>query len=355
MFLSLLAEYFIRFDNDQSYKSSDFDIPASKVKKVKEAKSSRKSILTSDRLRDKCLKGTCIRCNSFCSSTLFTIMHITYTTKKKVPVRQYIRAFELGLDRLRDSACAVRKDAITLIIYMVLNNPYLVMDSTRIQFEESLIRSLNKSICKAITQAFVKIYFDVVPTVSSPHISLHQVRAIIRALKGGMFSEELCFEEIFKQLIEGKKIATEPVTKALWKFYKAPSNDNTDVIADKILSFIIENGIKPKQFHLSKPHRLFEILANIIISTFHDVFSSTMDTNDGIGAKLGGLFKIATSSRSQPLSIESMYSQNAGNDNNQYQLSQHHFQTNANSALMLVQFFNCVSTICIERKDKQCH
>ncbi|CAF1174430.1 unnamed protein product [Rotaria sordida] len=219
----------------------------------------------------------------------------------------------------------------------------------------SLIRSLNKSICKAITQAFVKIYFDVVPTVSSPHISLHQVRAIIRALKGGMFSEELCFEEIFKQLIEGKKIATEPVTKALWKFYKAPSNDNTDVIADKILSFIIENGIKPKQFHLSKTHRLFEILANIIISTFHDVFSSTMDTNDGIGAKLGGLFKIATSSRSQPLSIESMYSQNAGNDNNQYQLSQHHFQTNANSALMLVQFFNCVSTICIERKDKQCH
>lgn len=49
--------------------------------------------------------------------------------QKKVPVRQYIRAFELGLDRLRDSACAVRKDAVTLIMYMVLNNPYFVVVS----------------------------------------------------------------------------------------------------------------------------------------------------------------------------------------------------------------------------------
>ena len=49
--------------------------------------------------------------------------------QKKVPVRQYIRAFELGLDRLRDSACAVRKDAVTLIMNMVLNNPYFVVVS----------------------------------------------------------------------------------------------------------------------------------------------------------------------------------------------------------------------------------
>lgn len=72
--------------------------------------------------------------------------------QKKVPVRQYIRAFELGLDRLRDSACAVRKDAVTLVMHMVLNNPYFVVvgkindggfdetfflkDSTRAQFEE---------------------------------------------------------------------------------------------------------------------------------------------------------------------------------------------------------------------------
>ena len=49
--------------------------------------------------------------------------------QKKVPVRQYIRAFELGLDRLRDSACAVRKDAVTLVMNMVLNNPYFVVVS----------------------------------------------------------------------------------------------------------------------------------------------------------------------------------------------------------------------------------
>ena len=71
------------------------------------------------------------------------------------------------------------------------------------------------------------------------HIPLHQARVIIRALKGATFSEELCFEEILKQLIKGKKIVTESITDALWKFYKAPSDDNTDVIAGKILSFII--------------------------------------------------------------------------------------------------------------------
>ncbi|CAF5145293.1 unnamed protein product, partial [Rotaria magnacalcarata] len=60
----------------------------------------------------------------------------TLVQQKKIPVRQYIRAFELGLDRLRDSACAVRKDAVTLIMHMVLNNPYFVVDSTRTQFEE---------------------------------------------------------------------------------------------------------------------------------------------------------------------------------------------------------------------------
>lgn len=296
--------------------------------------------------------------------------------QKKIPVRQYIRAFELGLDRLRDSACAVRKDAVTLVMYMVLNNPYFVVDSTRAQFEErhneaeaklielrqelekinknkkeekkqevensdseddneeketeekslqdtlervkleeqimrveeivvlfkdglqfmdlieqanrhvvnlfnsptladckqavdffvnlrhyrlvlpnieqslrlmfSLIWSVDKSICEAITQAFVKIYFDVAPTVPVAHIPLHQARAIIRALKGATFSEESCFEEILKQLIKGKKIAIEPITEALWKFYKAPSDDNTDVIAGKILTFIVGNEVNTK-------------------------------------------------------------------------------------------------------------
>ncbi|CAF0761874.1 unnamed protein product [Rotaria sp. Silwood1] len=494
--------------------------------------------------------------------------------QKKVPVRQYIRAFELGLDRLRDSACAVRKDAVTLVMHMVLNNPYFVVDSTRAQFEErqndaettlaelrqeleklnknvkedkkideekksqsddedsgaedesideddkmnvdnnekketednnepnedqslqetlarvkleeqimrveeivalykdglrfmdlieqanqhvvnlfnsptladckqavdffvnlrhyrlvlpnieqslrlmfSLIWSVDKSICEAITQAFVKIYFDVGPTIPSAHVPLHQARAIIRALKGATFSEELCFEEILKQLIKGKKIATESITEALWKFYKAPSDDHTDVIAGKILTFIvgdevntklnditdliqakeknrrfvhisclllqlaatpkkIENGVRPKQFRLPKTHRLFEILGNIIVSTFHDVsdrqwtpmmesaFDVMFKLADGpikhieniikklavkTGVKLGGLFKLPLSSQSQPLSVESMDFENAGTESNQNQLSQqhhhhhhHHTQTNANSALLLVRFLNCL-------------
>ena len=71
------------------------------------------------------------------------------------------------------------------------------------------------------------------------HAPLHQARAIIRALKDATYSEELCFEEILKQLIKGKKIAIEAINEALWKFYKASSDDNTDVIAGKILTFII--------------------------------------------------------------------------------------------------------------------
>ncbi|UJR35385.1 hypothetical protein I4U23_028142 [Adineta vaga] len=499
--------------------------------------------------------------------------------QKKVPVRQYIRAFELGLDRLRDSACAVRKDAVTLVMHMVLNNPYFVVDSTRAQFEErqndaeaklaelrgeleklnknikeqksnkngkvqsdeddsgaedksidddedeeeeeenemhvdnnqekentnddqslqetlarvkleeqvmrveeivtlykdglqfmdlieqanrhvvnlfnsptladckqavdffvnlrhyrlvlpnieqslrlmfSLIWSIDKSICEAITQAFVKIYFDVAPTIPAAHVPLHQARAIIRALKGATFSEELCFEEILKQLIKGKKIATEAITEALWKFYKAPPDDNTDVIAGKILSFIvgnevntklnditdliqakeknrrfvhisclllqlaatpkkIENGVRPKQFRLPKTHRLFEILGNIIVSTFHDVsdrqwtpmmesaFDVIFKLADGpikhieniikklavkTGVKLGGVFKIPTASQSQQVFNEPMDFENAGYDSSQNQLSQqqqsqnpsfhHHTQTNSNSALMLVRFLNCL-------------
>ncbi|CAF3984437.1 unnamed protein product, partial [Rotaria sordida] len=246
------------------------------------------------------------------------------------------------------------------------------------------------------------------------HAPLHQARAIIRALKGATFSEELCFEEILKQLIKGKKIATESITETLWKFYKDPSNDHTDVIAGKILTFIvgnevntklngiidlieakeknhsfvyvsclllqlaatpkkIENGVRPKQFRLPKTHRLFEILGNIIVSTFHDVFDlqwtpvieSAFDVifklaNGPIehieniikklavkaGVKPGGLFKIPLSSQSQPLSIESMNFENAGNENNQNQLSQqhhhHHSQINANSTILLVRFLNCL-------------
>ena len=68
---------------------------------------------------------------------------------------------------------------------------------------------------------------------------MHQARAIIRALKGATSPEELCFEEILKQLIKGKKIPTKTITEALWKFYKFPSDDNTDVIAGKILTFIV--------------------------------------------------------------------------------------------------------------------
>jgi len=76
-------------------------------------------------------------------------------------------------------------------------------------------------------------------TFFNRHIPLHQARAIIRALKGATFSEELCFEEILKQLIKGKKIPIEAITEALWKFYKAPCDDQTDVIAGKILTFIV--------------------------------------------------------------------------------------------------------------------
>ncbi|CAF1479518.1 unnamed protein product [Rotaria sordida] len=49
---------------------------------------------------------------------------------------QYIETFELDLYRLRVSTCAVRKDAVTLIMHMLLNNPYFVIDSTRAPFEE---------------------------------------------------------------------------------------------------------------------------------------------------------------------------------------------------------------------------
>ncbi|CAF4301940.1 unnamed protein product, partial [Rotaria sordida] len=146
------------------------------------------------------------------------------------------------------------------------------------------------------------------------HIPLYQAGAIICALKDATFSEELYFEEILKQLIKEKKIPTEAITEALWKLYKFPYDDNTDVIAGKILTFIIgnevntklnditdliqtkeknhrfvhihisclllqlaatpkkiENGIRPKQFRLPKTHCLFEILGKIIVLTFDDV------------------------------------------------------------------------------------
>ncbi|CAF3988780.1 unnamed protein product [Rotaria sp. Silwood1] len=381
---------------------------------------------------------------------------ISLVIQEKVPVKQYLRVFELGLDRLRDKACRVRKHAVTLVMHMVLNNPYLVIDSTRAQIEKGqndaktklvelrqeleklnknikedkkmeekksqsddedsggedntidednevdvdnnqkketeenkqsieeqimhvenvvtfykdgfrfidlmeqanqdvvnlfksptladciqaidffvnlrhyrptlpnmeqnlrlmfrLIWSVNESKCKALRQAFVKFCFDVSPTIPPIHIPLYQAHAIIRALKDATYEEELYFKEILKQLIEEKKIATETITEALWKFYQLPYDDNTDVIAGKILTFIvgnevntklnditdiiqtkeknhrfvhisclllqlaatpkeIENGIRPKQFRLPKTHRLFEILGKIIVSTFDDVFN----------------------------------------------------------------------------------
>ncbi|CAF4249049.1 unnamed protein product, partial [Rotaria sordida] len=167
-----------------------------------------------------------------------------------------------------------------------------------------LIWSVDESKCKAITQAFVKICFDVSPTIPQMNVCSG---AIICALKDATFSEELYFEEILKQLIKEKKIPTEAITEALWKLYKFPYDDNTDVIAGKILTFIvgnevntklnditdliqtkeknhrfvhisclllqlaatpkkIENGIRPKQFRLPKTHRLVEILGKIIVS-----------------------------------------------------------------------------------------
>jgi hypothetical protein len=54
------------------------------------------------------------------------------------------------------------------------------------------------------------------------------------------------------------------------------------------------------------------------------------------GVKLGGLFKIPTASQSQPVFVESMDFESSQN-----QLSQQS-QTNANSALMLVRFLNCL-------------
>ncbi|CAF4189577.1 unnamed protein product [Rotaria sp. Silwood2] len=60
MLSCLIAEYIIRFDNDQTNKSLDVDMPPSKKrKKAKASKTNEKSSLTSDSLRDKCLKGLC--------------------------------------------------------------------------------------------------------------------------------------------------------------------------------------------------------------------------------------------------------------------------------------------------------
>ncbi|CAF3594752.1 unnamed protein product, partial [Rotaria sp. Silwood2] len=69
-----------------------------------------------------------------------------------------------------------------------------------------LIWSVNESKCKAITQAFVKICFDVSPTIARIHIPLHQAHAIILFLKDATFLDELDFEKILKQLIEEKKV-----------------------------------------------------------------------------------------------------------------------------------------------------
>ncbi|CAF4311672.1 unnamed protein product, partial [Rotaria sordida] len=119
-----------------------------------------------------------------------------------------------------------------------------IQQNLRLMF--SLIWSVDKSKCEAITQAFVKIYFDVSPTIARIHIPLYQARGIIRTLKSAKFSEELYFEEILKQLIKEKKIPTKTITEALWKFYKLPSDDNTDVIAGKILTFIVGNEVNTK-------------------------------------------------------------------------------------------------------------
>ncbi|CAF1553514.1 unnamed protein product, partial [Rotaria sp. Silwood1] len=359
---------------------------------------------------------------------------ISLVIQEKVPVKQYLRVFELGLDRLRDKACRVRKHAVTLVMHMILNNPYFVIDSTRAQIEKGQndakrklvelrqeLEKLNKNIKEdkkmeekksqsddedsgaedktidednemnvdnnqkketeenkesieeqimrveevvtfykdgfrfidlieqanqdvvnlfnsptladciqaidffvnirhyrltwpnmeqilPITQAFVKICFDLSPIIPQIHIPLYQAHAIIRALKDATFSEELYFEEILKQLIKEKKISTKAITEALWKLYKFPYDGNSDVIAGKILTFIvgnevntklnditdliqtkeknhrfvhisclllqlaatpkeIENGIRPKQFRLPKTHRLFEILGKIIVSS----------------------------------------------------------------------------------------
>ncbi|CAF0813553.1 unnamed protein product [Adineta steineri] len=309
--------------------------------------------------------------------------------------------------------CFIVNLAVTDIVFLAFCMPLLVVQYTLEHWY------FNQTFCKLLNFiSFVSVLVTVLTLVVMTidrHVPLHQARAIIRALKGATFSEELCFEEILKQLIKGKKISTEAITEALWKFYKAPPDDNTDVIAGKILTFIVgnevntklnditdliqakeknrrfvhisclllqlaatpkkmENGVRPKQFRLPKTHRLFEILGNIIVSTFHDVsdrqwtpmmesaFDVIFKLADGpikhieniikklavkTGVKLGGLFKIPTASQSQPVFIEPMDFENAGNDSSQNQLSQqqqhhHHSQTNSNSALMLVRFLNCL-------------
>ncbi|CAF4231860.1 unnamed protein product, partial [Rotaria sordida] len=57
--------------------------------------------------------------------------------EKKVPVTQYLEVFELGLARLIDIDCVVRKDAVTLVMHMILNNPYFDFDSTRAELEKA--------------------------------------------------------------------------------------------------------------------------------------------------------------------------------------------------------------------------
>ncbi|CAF1452589.1 unnamed protein product [Didymodactylos carnosus] len=60
---------------------------------------------------------------------------------KKVPVKQLIQAFEFGLCRLRDAACPVRKEAVTLVMHVILSNPYFGIDVTHADLEEQRIKT----------------------------------------------------------------------------------------------------------------------------------------------------------------------------------------------------------------------
>ncbi|CAF2846393.1 unnamed protein product [Rotaria sp. Silwood2] len=79
-----------------------------------------------------------------------------------------------------------------------------------------LFNSFTLTDCKQVVDFFVNLrhYHLVLPNIEQ---SLRLMFSLIwfRALEGATFSEELCFEEILKQLIKGTQIVTEPITEAL--------------------------------------------------------------------------------------------------------------------------------------------
>ncbi|CAF0957622.1 unnamed protein product [Rotaria sordida] len=209
--------------------------------------------------------------------------------------RQYIETFELDLYRLRVSTCAVRKDAVTLIMHMLLNNPYFVIDSTRAPFEErqtdaetkldelcTELEKLNKNNHEEKKIEKEKLQFDDDEDKSindeneikvnnnqdglrfmdlieqaNRHVvylfnsfTLTDCKQVVDFL-ANLRHYRLVLPNIEQSLRLMKKITTEPITDALWKFYKASSDDNIGVIAGKILSFVVGNEVSSKLNHIT--------------------------------------------------------------------------------------------------------